>query len=880
MKHTPPTVIKKMLRWFVNVDFLEEIEGDLDEMFQERVTAHGIWYARWHYLLEALQTCRPYTMKKKSHVAHEVVNLVFLKLAWRNLARRKGYALLNIAGLAVGLVSFLLIMQYIVFEQRYDNFHTRGEDLYRVAFDWGETDYTGNNSSRYAGNVPAMGPVLKEELPAVEAYTRFVPVNTVKPYTTITYRINDQMLYNASAENGFYADSAFLQLFSFPIQHGDRHPLTEPHAIALTQAFATKIFGTAAPNDILGQTLEIDNGERARYTVTALLRDVPANSHIRFDYLVSYATIRTARMDENKYWSQFYTYVRCSQQAGNSLLTADTRPLLQKLYGEDHHISIFFQPLREIHLYSHLREELSPGISAQHLMFLTIIAYAIIAMAWVNYVNMFLSGSLARANEIGIKKILGSTRAHLVVQFLAESVVIHMVSIALSVLMLLLVHPSVEAWLGVDLPLPFLEDTRYTWITGLSIVAGCAVTGLYPALLVSAQPIQALGAKMGRSTQGAGMKAGLVYFQFVVAFVVFSSAVIVGRQVRFMKQADLGVALDNRIVIRSPGTADSTYAGHVQAYKERLQAYPFIRSVSFASAVPGMTLNESGYVRRVAGPSIDDNNVFKLLVDQDFFRTYDVRLLAGRPFSDTFSTETQAVIINEATLSILKFSTPAEALHQRIRWRREEYEVVGVCSNYNHQYLQTIIEPLVLCYNPAPGGFATLQLKPGHDAVAIAGAKRELATLFPDAPFEYEFIKTAYDKQYTVIDRFETFVQAFAAIAIVIACAGLFALAAHHVQYRTREIAVRKVFGARTAQVVTWLAARYVRIVLISAVLGSVITFYAMQQWLQNFAFAVTPGAGDFIGPLLALLGITLMAVAYPCVKASWKNPARTLAHR
>lgn len=880
MKYTPPNSIKNMLRWFVNVDFLEEIEGDLDELFYERVGTHGVWYARWHYVLEALQTCRLYTMKKKSHVAHEIINMVFVKLAWRNLARRKGYAFLNIAGLAVGLVSFLLIMQYIVFERSYDNFHTRSNDIYRVAFDWGETDYTGNNSSRYAGNVPAMGPLLNEEFAAVEAYTRFVPVNTVKPYTTIIRRVNDRILYNASAENGFYADSAFLQLFSFPIQHGDRHPLTESHAIALTQGFAVKIFGTATPNDIIGQTLEIDNGERARYTVTALLQDAPANSHIRFDYLISLATIQTAQLDENKYWSQFYTYIRGTPLAGKSLLTTDTKPFLHKLYGDDHHISIFFQPLREIHLHSRLREELSAGISSQHLLFLTVIAYAIIAMAWVNYVNMFLSGSLERANEIGIKKILGSTRAHLVVQFLAESVVIHIVSIALSILLLLLIHPSVEAWLGTDLPMPFIEDMRYTWLTGVSIVAGCAITGLYPALLVSAQPIQALGTRLTRSSQDTGMKTGLVYFQFVVAFVVVSSAVIVARQVRFMKHADLGMALDNRIVVRSPGTADSTYAGHVQAYKERLLAYPFIRSVSFATAVPGMKLNESGYVRRMDGPTIDDNNVFKLQVDQDFFHTYHVPLVAGRAFSDKFSTEAQAVIINEATLSILKFSTPAEALHQRIRWRREVYEIVGVCANYNHQYLQTIVEPLVLCYNPAPGGFATLQIKPGHDAVAIESAKRELATLFPDAPFEYDFIKTTYDRQYAVIDRFGTVVQAFAAIAVIIACAGLFALAAHHVQYRTREIAVRKVFGARTTQVITWLTARYMRVVLISAALGSIITFYAMQQWLQNFAYAITPGIGDFAGPLMALLGITLVAVAYPCMRASWKNPAHTLAHR
>jgi putative ABC transport system permease protein len=880
MKHTPPAGIKKILRWFVNVDFIEEIEGDLDELFQQRVVTHGVWHARWHYVLEALQTCRPYTMKKKPHVAHEIMNLVFLKLAWRNLARRKGYALLNIAGLAVGLVSFLLIMQYIVFEQSYDSFHTRGEDIYRVAFDWGETDYTGNNSSRYAGNVPAMGATLKEELPAIEAYTRFVPVNTVKPYTTITHRVNDRIVYNANAENGFYADSAFLHIFSFPVLQGDRHPLTAPNTIALTLAFATKIFGKLSPGEILGQTFEIDNGERARYTITALLQDVPANSHIRFDYLISLATIQSARFDENKYWSQFYTYVRSAPHAGSSLLTADTKPLLHKLYGDDHHISIFFQPLREIHLHSRLREELNAGITAQHLLFLTVIAYAIIAMAWVNYVNMFLSGSLERANEIGIKKILGSTRAHLVVQFLAESIVIHLVSITGSVLMLLLIHPSLEAWLGLDLPLPFVEDMRYAWIAGLSIVAGCAVTGLYPALVVSAQPIQALGARLVRSAKGAGMKAGLVYFQFVVAFVVVSSAVIVARQVRFMKNADLGIALDNRIVVRSPGTTDSAYTGNAQAYKERLQAYPFIRAVSFTTAVPGMKLNESGYVRRIEGPSIDDNNVFKLQADQDFFRTYDVQLLAGRPFSDKFATETQAVIINEATLSILKFATPAEALHQRIRWRREEYEIVGVCANYNHQYLQAIVEPLVLCYNPTPGGFVTLQVKPGHDAAAIESAKRELSSLFPDAPFEYDFIKTSYDRQYAVIDRFETVVQGFAAIAVIIACAGLFALAAHHVQYRVREIAVRKVFGARTTQVITWLTARYIRIVLISAALGSVITFYTMRAWLENFAFAITPGVADFAGSLLALLGITLVAVAYPCVRASWKNPARTLAHR
>ena len=407
MEHTPPTFARKILRWFVNAEFVEEIEGDLDELFHERLATQSVISANLHYIRDVIYAIRPYQPKRKSSlVGHEIFNWIFLKLALRNLAKRKGYCVINILGLTAGLVSFFLIVEYVAFERSYDSFHESADEIYRVAFDWGETDYKGNNSSIYASSVPAMGPALKEGIPEIKDFTRFVPVLTVKPYCVFTYYENNKVKYAGNADHGFYADSSFLKIFSFPILQGSSSPLSQSRSIAITKSFAQKVFGDLTNDKIIGRSIEVDNEGKKDHIVTAILEDLPTNSHIQFDYLISYSTINSDRLEGNLGWSQFYTYVLTHAPVTSARIEPKLKQLLEKLYGKESRISIFLQPLEKIYLTSKLREELNATGSSQQLIFLTIIAYAILLMAWINYINMFLARALERANEIGVKKVL------------------------------------------------------------------------------------------------------------------------------------------------------------------------------------------------------------------------------------------------------------------------------------------------------------------------------------------------------------------------------------------------------------------------------------------------------------------------------------------
>ena len=349
MEHTPPTFARKILRWFVNAEFVEEIEGDLDELFHERLATQSVISANLHYIRDVIYAIRPYQPKRKSSlVGHEIFNWIFLKLALRNLAKRKGYCVINILGLTAGLVSFFLIVEYVAFERSYDSFHESADEIYRVAFDWGETDYKGNNSSIYASSVPAMGPALKEGIPEIKDFTRFVPVLTVKPYCVFTYYENNKVKYAGNADHGFYADSSFLKIFSFPILQGSSNPLSQSRSIAITKSFAQKVFGDLTNDKIIGRSIEVDNEGKKDHIVTAILEDLPTNSHIQFDYLISYSTINSDRLEGNLGWSQFYTYVLTHAPVTSARIEPKLKQLLEKLYGKESRISIFLQPLEKI----------------------------------------------------------------------------------------------------------------------------------------------------------------------------------------------------------------------------------------------------------------------------------------------------------------------------------------------------------------------------------------------------------------------------------------------------------------------------------------------------------------------------------------------------
>ena len=351
MKHQPPSAGKKLLHWIVGAEYAEEIEGDLDEMFYSRLSYQPLWKAHLLYYLDVLRAIRPYQARGRSAwVGHEILNWIFLKLALRNLAKRKAYSVINILGLSIGLATFLLIMEYVAFERSYDAFHQNADNIYRIAFDWGETDYAGENTSIYASSVPAMGPALTREISGIDRFTRFVPVLTVKPYCVLSIREGGTLKYTANADHGFYADSSFLKIFSFPVITGGEDPLSKPKSVVLTRSYASTIFGDKPLDQIIGSSIEVDAREKDVFVVTAIVEDTPGNSHIQFDYLLSYSTVNSDRLEDNLGWSQFYTYVVSNRPLSNENTNPEFRKLIEKLYGKESHISIFPQPLKEIYL--------------------------------------------------------------------------------------------------------------------------------------------------------------------------------------------------------------------------------------------------------------------------------------------------------------------------------------------------------------------------------------------------------------------------------------------------------------------------------------------------------------------------------------------------
>lgn len=877
-RHTPPRFGKQILRWFVNAEFLEEVEGDLDELFEERLLKYSPLRARLLYFVDAVSAIRPYHPKRKSsNVGHEIMHGIFWKLAFRNLSKQKTHSVINIAGLSIGLASFLLIMEYVAFEKSYDSFHVHKDNVYRVAFNWGETDYKGENSSIYASSVPAMGPALQNEMSEVKRFTRFIPVLTVKPSCVISAFRENVIHYTGHADHGFYADSSFLKIFSFPILAGSEKALVEPRSIAVTQSYARKIFGDIPHDKIVGSSVEVDAQGKEEHIVTAVLDDVPSNSHIKFDYLISYATINSDRLEGNLGWSQFYTYVETHQPVSIDAMEVSLKKLTEKLYGKESHISIFLQPLEKIYLTSKLREEAGATGSSQQLTFLTIIAYLILLMAWINYINMFLARALERVNEIGIKKVLGSSRIHLVVQFFTESMIINFVSILIGTGLTLIFQKPFEIWIGKSVSSVLYNELEFISVVMGCILLGSVVAGLYPAIvLASNRTVQVLGSKFQSSSGGLFFKKGLIYFQFTVSFIIVAGTLIIGRQIEFMKHADLGMKLEGRIALRTPGITDSTYREKIKLYEKRLLNYTSIKQSALSSSIPGKPITTSGGVQRVVGPALEGNNVLFMQVDESFLSTYDIRLMAGKNFSENAS-KVPTVIINEAALRTLKFESPEEALNHRIHWQRKEYEVIGVFANYNHLFLKETFEPLMLTYSAAPVGFLTFRAHAGHYTEALTAAKKEMALLFPNTPFEYTFMESSYNNQYHNVQQFETLTEYFALLAIVIACLGLFALSFYSARQKIREIAVRKTFGARLTDVLWLLSTEYIKAGLISCIIGSCVTFYVMGQWLENFAFGISLGAWDFLAPVLLLVLIISCTISYNCIRTASVNIAHAL---
>ncbi len=688
----------------------------------------------------------------------------------------------------------------------------------------------------------------------------------------------------------FYAESSFLRMFTFPlIQGSPEKALENPHTAVISESSARKYFGKENP---MGEMIILTNTfGKQLFQITGVAQDVPENSHLKFDFLLSYKTLIQLRPQAAHYWgwNYFFTYVLLSPEADPQSLQLALDEYIERhdLHGKDYKRKFLLQPLKKIHLYSNLRYEPETVGNARTVAFLTIIALFILIIAWTNYVNLSTARSITRAKEVGIRKVLGSRRIQLVRQFLSESALLNILALIAASILVKFFLPFFNRLTGKSLSLSSaFSSSAWIWLV-VSILFGTALSAVYPALVLSAYaPESMIKGKFSRSSRGVNFRKMMVTLQFAISIILIVGTLTVYKQLRYMQNKDLGIQIEQAMAVRIPGNyAYST--DRVNRFKQVLLGYPTVKAVTASSSIPGKDYsNAASGIRPQASNPEDGKRCFFISVDYDTFNFYGNNLAAGRMFSDAFGTDSKAVILNEEAAKLFGYESPEQALNQKIflgGLGQEIREVIGVVKNYHHKSLKDNLQPILFTLTEGdPNGrhnYLSLKIDGRDIDQTIAQVKNIWDEIYIDAPFEYFFLDESFNNLYKADRQFGGVFGLFALLSVFISCLGLFGLAAFLSEQRTKEIGIRRVLGATSSGIVYLLSKEFGKWVLVSNLIAWPISYFAMNKWLQNFAFRIDLGIWTFISAAFLALMIALATVSYLSVKTAMASPADALRY-
>ncbi len=804
-----------------------------------------------------------------------------LKLAFRNLTKNSVFSVINILGLALGITTCLLIVQYVTFEKSYDGFHEHADRLFRVAmfkYEKGEPEQT------FAFTYPAVAPHLKEEMPEIEEAVRVRRTGFMVSYENVKH-----------SEVVYFVDKPFLEMFSFPMIQGNRETaLDGKYAVVISEEMAQKYFGTKDP---MGKQLKLDaGGQLLSFEVTGVLENVPENSHIDFDFLLPYATYSSyvaqfgADAENNWGWSDFYTYVQLRPGAQADAVQAKLPAFIHKYKGDEfeeygYEIALRLQPLTSIHLHSDLAYELRVNGSSKYILALGLIALFILIIAWINYINLSTANAIDRSKEVGVRKVVGATRPQLMRQFLMETFLVNLVALMLAVLLFKISFPSFEQLVGKSLGSNILGNSQwFLLLTGL-LLAGTLLAGLYPAFIMSGfTPLAALRQllKIGNiSAEKGGLRRSLVFVQFVASVALIAGSLTFYQQMQFMRNTDLGVNIDQMLVLQENMPRDSTHHDKLAAFESELLANPQILNFTASGDVPGKEVGGSWNLRRVK----DENRSLKRCrvfeIDPEFVPNYELELLAGRNFSEAFGTDSESVLLNATAVRVLGFESPEAAVGEEIANPSGDntFRVIGVLDDYHQESLKFPFKPIVYFSLEDEWEYYSMRINTTDVAQTIAFVEQKWQSHFPDAPLTHFFLDDFFARQYQSDVRFGQIVALFTLLGIFIACLGLFGLSSFSVTRRTKEIGIRKVLGANTSQILILLSQDYFRLIILASVIALPLAYWQVGRWLDNYAYAVKLGWWFFLLPVLLVMLIAALTVAYQSVKAAVSNPIKSLRY-
>lgn len=872
----PPRWAKKLLNVFCAPHLLEEIEGDLDEEFAFQAARIGNFRASVDYVRNVLGFMKPFAIKRKSPSSLPLMNMYrhYFTVAFRNLVRQKVFSFINIAGLALGMTCCLLIYLWVQDEKSVDNFHANNNDLYTLYYSvTTQGDVYGGTSLPFDLNVPggdiknALADELKLQIPEIALATPYATSYELPWGYSMTFQVGDKKhkLEGANAMNDFFS------MFSFPFLAGDVNTaLKEVNTIVLSRKAASMFF--SSPEEAVGKTIRYEN--RLDLAITGVFEDVPLNSSMKFDYIITWENSRLGSVEHSD--NKWPTLVQLAPGADRAKTEANMNKFLAEHQKENaaagYLVKVGLQPFREQYLISGFNNGRPDGGRIEYVRVFSGVAIFILVIACINFMNLATARSLRRAKEVGIRKVAGSSRFHLAAQFFGEAILIAALSLMFSLLLVYMLLPLFNLSTGKQIVIPFDEPGMWMFLGALALITGM-VAGSYPALFLSSlKPVRTLKGVVKFTPASVWFRKGLTGLQFGLSILLIIATIVITRQMDYVQNAHLGYDRENLIYMRIEGDLNPKYA----TFKAKALSMPGIAMVDRSSEAPhamGFVIAEPMHWE---GQQEGELVPFKpLSVGFDFIKVMNMEVVEGRDFSSSHHTDTAAFMVNEEAVRQMKMKDPVGKWVSA--WNKKGH-IIGVLKDYHTHSLREPIKPVMMDVKEYEYfGVVIVRTEPGKTKEALASLETLYKEVNPNYPFSYQFVDQEYAKLYKNEQVMAGLSNAFALLAILISCLGLLGLVMFAAEQRTREFGIRKVLGATMAQIVTLMSKDFLILVAISFLVAAPIAGILMTEWLNTFAFQIPLSWWIFAAAGGAALLVAMLTISLHAVNSATTNPVKSL---
>ncbi len=864
-KSYPSKLATRIFRLYCSEELVEEIEGDLKERFQDHLEQFSSKKANRLYWLNVLKFFSWHTIKpRKSYTSysnqsglnHSVIMFRnYFKIAIRNAKKHKAYTAINLLGLTLGLTSSILILLYVNHQLSYDQFHEKQDKIYRISlYDWAITP-----------NI--VGPALKR------AYSEEIQYSMrMAFFGKRIFNYEDE----AFTSTMIYADPDFFNVFSFQFLSGNKQSaLANPNSLVVTKEAALKYFGTT---DIVNSTVQIA-GEN--YQITGILNNIPTNSTIQFDFLGSLVDKRWVKKEQ---WSNamFHTFLLLSDDLNPSLeskVKTHLNELLEIPADSEDAAPVNWLNIKDLHLRSNLSFEMGNTSSMSGVYIFSSIALLILIMACINYVNLATSRSIERAKEVGMRKVMGARKKQLYYQFLGESLIYVFGSLIFSFALILYLLPSFNQLAGVTIEVSKLWSLSF-WSGMLSLgLIISFLSGFYPAIVLSAfKPVNTLKGSIAAKGEKKLLKKGLIVLQFTISTFLLVSTLVIGEQLSFIQNKDLGYAKDQIVYF----SINDDLRKNFESFKNQLKSNPRIHAISFSNSTP-LNVGSRGGTKRLEHSSEQFFTTSYLKADEHFIELMQMKILAGRSFvrndgsiDDSEEGKIPAVIINETMSQQLEW-TPEEAINKTINYGKNEVLIVGVVADFHSSSLKNNIEPFMITYGTSNHRYALIKLGTDQINETLGFIEDQTLASAPGLPFDFRFLDDQFNRMYRVEARLSRIFSIFSTIAILIATLGILGLISYMALNRAKEISIRKVLGASVQNILTLISSDFLKLVGLALLIALPSSYFIMNNWLADYAYRITIGTEILIYASVASIAITLLTISYQAIKTALSNPANVL---